>query len=348
MMWHEARSLLPMKKLHPADVRTFTDEQWKRYYELRRRLAERIRNSLDSGNWWVFKRRTIKHAARLKHYRWAAVTEGDELVGYTSMHTVGADGSGEHLQWYFDTFLSGLPGGFIRRMARWVLRDFPPGGYAILPSFEKRNDALAKALRGKMAARRYYYTLKVKDAERATMKGWIREGQRRKPDLRLRCFDAIPERFLEEYCSSFAQLLKDMPHGSAAWLPVITPERTRAQQRMNKRRHCVVYSYLLFGRNDRIVGHTNVFINRKKPQIAFQFMTGVRKEYRGSGLARWMKAAMFRKLIRDFSGLNEIRTDCGWKHSGMISINEQMGYRYSHMLTEFKIRERGFLAVLAG
>lgn len=116
---------------------------------------------------------------------------------------------------------------------------------------------------------------------------------------------------------------------------------------MNRKRNCVVYSYLLFDKSGGMVGHTNVFVNRKKPKFAFQFMTGVRKEYRRKGLGRWMKAAMFRKLVRDFSELEEIRTDCGWKNTGMIAINKQMGYGYSYLLTEFKIHEKGFRAVLA-
>jgi RimJ/RimL family protein N-acetyltransferase len=328
------------------ETKDFTDRQWKRYYELRRRLAQRAGSSLESGNWWILKRRTLREMKELTDYRCAILEKRNDLAGYTFVHTIAKGTPDEHVRWLFDASLDKFSPGLTKRIARWVLSQYPLGTYTILGSYEKRNDAFARALGGRVAGRRHYFTLKVKDVKRTLMDSWIHEGKERNGNLRLRFFDSIPEKHLEEYCVLFTRLLQEMPRGSAAWLPVIKPERIRKQQRMNRKSDSVSYTCILFDGKGGIVGHTNVFIRRKKPNIAFQFMTGVSKEYRGRGLGRWMKAAMFRRLVKDFPQLEEIRTDTNPQNRWMIAINDQMGYRYSHSLKEFKIREKGLRAVL--
>jgi RimJ/RimL family protein N-acetyltransferase len=294
----------------------------------------------------VLKRRTLRDRKELSDYRGAVLEGRNGFCGCMILNRIKKDAPGEHVRWMLDTFLDELSMGLIRRIARWVLFRYSLPTYAILGSHEKRNDALARALGGRIAARRRYYTLKVKDVRRTLMDSWVHEAQVKNRDLRLRFFDSVPEKYLEEYCALFTRFLREMPRGSAVWLPVIRPERIRKQQRMNKKSDSVSYTSLLLNRKGSIVGHTNVFIRRRKPQIAHQFMTGVSREYRGRGLGRWMKGAMFRKLVRDFPELEEIRTDTNPRNRWMIAINDQMGYRYSYSLTEFKIREKGMRAVL--
>jgi RimJ/RimL family protein N-acetyltransferase len=327
------------------ETKDFTDRQWKGYYELRQRLAQRAGSSLESGNWWILKRRTLRETKELTDYHCAVLEERNDLAGYTFVHTIAKGTPDEHVRWLFDAFLDEFSPGLTKRIARWVLSRCSMNTYAVLGSYEKRNDALSRTLGGRIAGRRHYYILKVKDVKRTLMDSWVREGKERNENLRLRFFDSIPEKYLEAYCALFTRLLREMPRESAAWLPVIRPERIRKQQKMNKKSDSVSYTGMLFHKKGNIVGHTNVFIRRRKPQIAYQYMTGVSKEYRGMGLGRWMKAAMFRKLVRIFPRLEEIRTDTNPQNRWMIAINDQMGYRYSYSLTEFKIREKGLRAV---
>jgi RimJ/RimL family protein N-acetyltransferase len=328
------------------ETKDFTDRQWKHYYELRRRLAQRMGIPLDSGNWWILKRRTMRDKRELSDFRCAVLEGRGGFCGYMILNRIGKDTPGEHVRWMLDTFLDELSMGLKKRLARWVLSRYSIDTCVVLNSYENRNDALARTLGGRIAGRRHFFTLNVKNVKRTLMDSWIHETSRENRDLRLRFFDSIPEKYLDEYCSTFTRFLKDMPRGSAAWLPVVRPERISKQQRLNKKRESAVYCYLLFDRNGGIVGHTNVFIRRRRPQIAHQFMTGVLKEYRGRGLGRWIKAAMFKKLVKDFPRLKEMRTDTNPQNRWMIAINDEMGYRYSYSITEFKIWEKGLRAVL--
>ena len=329
-----------------VETKDFTKGQWKRYYEFRRHLAQYPWSPLESANWWILKRRTIREAKALTDYRCAGLEGRKGFCGYMILNRIGKDAPGAHVRWVFDASRDELPEVLMRRLARWILSRYSIDTCVILNSYEKRNDTLARTLGGRIAARRHYVTLQVRDVRRSLMGTWVSEGRRRNHDLHLGIFESIPERYPEEYCALFTRLLREMPRGSAACLPVITPERTRKQERMNRKNDSVAYSAILFNAQGRIVGHTNVFIRRKNPRVAYQFMTGVAKEYRGRGLGRWMKAAMFKRLLRDFPQLQEMKTDTNPRNKWMLAINDQIGYRYSHSLKEFKIREKGLRAVL--
>jgi len=70
-----------------------------------------------------------------------------------------------------------------------------------------------------------------------------------------------------------------------------------------------------------------VFLSLKRPQEMYQHMTGVMERYRGLGLSKWLKAAMYKKLISDFPELEKIVT---WTHPDnhpSKELSKQMGYK---------------------
>lgn len=66
---------------------------------------------------------------------------------------------------------------------------------------------------------------------------------------------------------------------------------------------------------------------------AYNWITGVLRDYRGRGLAKAAKAEAMR-LARG-AGLTEIRTDNHVRNAPMLAINEQMGYRREPVYIEF-------------
>ncbi len=61
--------------------------------------------------------------------------------------------------------------------------------------------------------------------------------------------------------------------------------------------------------------------------IINQGMTGVKEEYRGRGLGKWLKAAMLLKVREEFPQVKVVSTRNASSNAAMLSINDRLGSR---------------------
>ena len=79
-------------------------------------------------------------------------------------------------------------------------------------------------------------------------------------------------------------------------------------------------------------GATEVFANRFRPAFAWQWNTVVLPAFRGRGIGRGMKAAMWRRLRADAPEVATLRTGNAQSNAAMLAINTEMGFRPSHLM----------------
>lgn len=79
-------------------------------------------------------------------------------------------------------------------------------------------------------------------------------------------------------------------------------------------------------------GATEVFVNRFRPAFAWQWNTVVLPAYRGLGIGRWMKAAMWQRLRVETPEATTLRTGNAESNAAMLAINTEMGFRPSHLM----------------
>ena len=83
--------------------------------------------------------------------------------------------------------------------------------------------------------------------------------------------------------------------------------------------------FLVASDGNRCIGHSVVFRIDKEPSSLWQIMTGVRREYRGRGIAMALKLAVI-----DFARRNGYNTIKTWNHSDngpMLSVNARLGFK---------------------
>ncbi len=78
-------------------------------------------------------------------------------------------------------------------------------------------------------------------------------------------------------------------------------------------------------------GATEVLINRHRPACSWQWNTVVLPAYRGRGIGRWMKAAMWQRLRSAEPEVTALHTGNAASNTHMLAINTRMGYRPTHL-----------------
>ncbi len=69
-----------------------------------------------------------------------------------------------------------------------------------------------------------------------------------------------------------------------------------------------------------LVGQGEVFLLRK--------LTGVKEDYRGKGLGKWLKAEMALYIKENYPKIKYISTGNANENAPMLAINKQMGFKF--------------------
>ena len=79
-------------------------------------------------------------------------------------------------------------------------------------------------------------------------------------------------------------------------------------------------------------GCTVVMVNQHRPEYSWQWNTVVLPAFRRRGIGRWIKAEMWRQLREAEPRVKILRTGNAESNSGMLAINNAMGFRPSHLM----------------
>ncbi len=204
-------------------------------------------------------------------------------------------------------------------------------------SIDGMNDYVEDLFNISMGSVSELYELNIKEANIEKIDTWLAESPAKFPNLRIDFYIEIPDDLLEEYAAFFTQMIEDLPAKAELGDNKITAASIKLDQETEKLGDCGSYRYLIFNELNQLIAMTNVSVNFNHPKEMDQYMTGVRKDYRGRGLSKWLKAAMFKKLVADFPDLEKIKTDTQPENHPSRELSKQMGYKRKGIEKDFLI-----------
>lgn len=325
-------------RIKKIDHLTYTDEDWQHYYEFR------IQSYALNGEPMPF-----NSLEELKTLNVSNITEhGEEIYqvwknGQANGILVFSIGFKDDLNKRF-TFLENymndryLETNLLEMIFEKYLEYDEKSNSLAIPSKGGINDYVAEYFGASIGANADYYELTVKEANIEKIDTWLTEAPAKFPNLKIKFYDEIPDDLLEEYAALYTQMIEDIPVPSELGeARSTTAKSVKDLQEAFKLRNYCVYSYLIFNEDNQLIALTSLSINLKRYEEMEQWLTGVMKKYQGRGLSKWLKAAMFKKLVTNFPKLEKIETEAHPENYPSVGLSKQMGYKKMGTQKDFLI-----------
>ncbi|MHA1434045.1 MAG: GNAT family N-acetyltransferase [Candidatus Heimdallarchaeota archaeon] len=178
---------------------------------------------------------------------------------------------------------------------------------------------------------------------------WIKEGERRNPEVKIEQFYGVSEVNIEEYAEILTQLVSEMPtleEENEKAKEIITPQRFRDYVHFLEEKTCKFFTIRSIEPDRKVSGLTEVYFSDiSTPELVNQGLTGVKDIYRGKGLGKWLKAAMLCYIRENLPNAKYLITGNAEHNEPMLSINARLGFKpyrekRSYKFTIYKLKRK--------
>ena len=194
-------------------------------------------------------------------------------------------------------------------------------------TYNKQYTKLLLNLNGKIQMNFNKYALDKNRINVEMLDKWIVEIEKNNPDLSLIFRKKVPSEYLEEYCDLFMETSADMTDTKEEGFIMynLTP---KVQRELNNRKvtgseHWAVF---VINKDNKMIGMSNVSVGGKFPR---QFMIGIKKNYRGRKIGKWMYAALYKKIILE-SEFEKLHLEHHEENIPAIGLSLKTGYEFCY------------------
>jgi GNAT superfamily N-acetyltransferase len=170
------------------------------------------------------------------------------------------------------------------------------------------------------------------------MKTWKTAGDKlaEEQGIILEKFEKCPDHLIDKYTDIYTETLNQRPLGEIEIRHRITPESRKAHEKswIDERGH-KWNSIVTIESDGTISGLTEMVYIPESTVYIEQLLTGVKEEYRGRGLGKWLKAEMAFFIKENYPELKYIITDNADVNDPMLSINERMNFKRTQTLKTY-------------
>ena len=156
---------------------------------------------------------------------------------------------------------------------------------------------------------------------------WIEDGKGRNPGVILSLHNRIPDDLIEEFCEIYNITSDQEPSGELEEQYVETSESRRVMEVRFKELNQELLTIITQEQDMKISSLTEILFDPNAEYQASQLLTGVKEEYRGKGLGKWIKASMLNHLKENYPTIKFVRTGNADLNAPMRSINDRLGFK---------------------
>ena len=328
-----------MYSLKQVTDESFSGQDWQDYYEMILELHRKYNTLLASTSCESFKKRALANYKIKDNNRDVVVYKDDKPVAYCILFTTNTGQSDRYGQF----FMNGLvddPDPALQILVGKYVADFIES-YQLPFLFHLCFDERLAWLPDSWGAERLNgldrYRLGRDEADNDLINRWLDEIPAANPNLHIEYKTRFPEEEIEEYTRMFNSFFREMPSEHEKTSPfTMTEEYVRKVQSWRDKHGLVMLNSVLYNA-DRMIGYSSVNIRLENPAYVYQAMTGVLKEYRGRGLAKWLKAAGFREVLNRYPENKAFMTEMRSVNEPIQHINRLMGYKLLSRGFEYRI-----------
>jgi len=302
---------------------TYSDQDWKNYFKIREMYSEKFGKPMFFKSWEQLKELTnlwIEDGGGFY-----TVHENNKPIGFFVFVIQLKEYKERQYVFYRDGLLVDFSEEIMGKIGECFLDYDSSSNYLLIQSSNGKNDFLVESINAEIGDNIELWSLNVKQAKIELINDWFKTYTEKFENYELRHYEDIPDDLLNEYCSVLTGLRYDMPTKSEASKREADPTELRKREEHNKKNNWYTYRYLVFDEG-KLIGMTNLSLNKNKPEIMYQNMTGTLKKYRRKGIGKWMKSAMFLRLIKEFPSLESIDTRVDPENIGSIELSRKMGF----------------------
>ena len=199
-------------------------------------------------------------------------------------------------------------------------------------------NSFCKKLGGSAALEEEESRLNIADVNWEMVNNWREEGARRAKGVKIERFEVVSEKDIDEYCRIHNEIENQVPLGEIEWTFNETPKTRRNREKRYKNLGATWTTFISREKDGTISGLTETLYFSDRPTILDQLLTGVKEEYRGRGLGKWLKAEMLTYIKEKFPKVKVVATGFAITNAPMIAINKKLGFKNSNSWVTYKFQ----------
>ena len=324
-----------------------TEKEWKEFFTIVNQVHRETYPQDDPlPNHEQIKTRLLRQLKHWDRFFWFAYSPQNEIIAYASIIYTNLNNPdhyrSEH-KCYAHIFVNKHYRriGLATSLLKIILTKAKEEGKKILQTDVYLDSAvkfIEKVLNSKPAKVGYENRLYFDKVDWNMMHEWIEEGKQRAKGVVCKFYKSIPDDILQQYCDLSNKTLEDEPSGDLEETFTISPELYHKYLKDCNENGIDWISVLAFEDDGTISSVSDVTYNSKRPREGSQGFTGVRKECRGRGLGKWVKAAMLLHLREKYPTVEFVRAGNASANASILSINRRMGFQTIFHRYDFNIK----------
>ncbi len=316
----------------------FTSKEWKQVFAFKQQWAERKRVPLARETWRSLKDRCLRLLTSGKSL--FLVWENEMALGTLLLYQKPRLAP-EYVFVHHDFVVAYFDQGLIKKVLEAYVSAWPASKYLVLTSTDARNDYLEQSLSLQVSEERELFELKLKQRNNSLMNDW-----EQKDEFAIIDKAKLPLGQLYDYYSMIRELTGDVTYKSKLFDEEILAPAQIIKREQTYQARGIQQLVLLMLRSDELVGYTEVIVYPEEPTVAYQNMTGIRKQFRGRGLGSWLKVSMIQLLLDKHSEVSIVKTAIHPRNASSQRLNRQLGFRKVGTYKEYIITKESILSQL--